>query len=171
MKSIGLFVFVVFNFVFTDDFCSPSRAMASEMANDRENYIFLKGYFLPTIKGEEQLAKFRVSQTTDNSYIVGETYAVSSYGPFGNLCELYEIASSPLDNKACGKDNIRYLIAYKDMGDCLRLITPIFHDYGLVVNVGENRVMDEYMEYTSLSAFESNIGGNNEVNLNWTKIN
>lgn len=150
-------------------FCSPIRPMASKLILKKGEISFVKGYFLPHDGTNVHLAKFKVLQSSNSGYTAGLVYPVYEYGPFGSECEIYEIGSSPLEKEFCGSNNLRYLLVYSNLGDSNRLVSPIFHSEGLIVDELEDKISDPYHERTSLSSFEDFIKGTGGV-PKWTVI-
>jgi hypothetical protein len=128
----------------------------------------LKGYFI-TNDGS-RLAKFKAQTSNSGMYEQNESYPVYSYGPFGSACQKYEMGSSPISDERSGARNIRYLIASKDRSDGTTIVTPIFHNYGLMVDLAKNRGIDISGEYASLNSFENYVGSPGRMTLKWKVV-
>lgn len=169
MRGVVLLVFVWFSLSFiSNEFCSPVRSDVSKLVANKGGYIFIKGYYILNKDGASE--EFKVIKSTDDVFLKGETYHVTSYGPFGSECEMYEMQADGLENKYSGPENLRYLIAYKNRGEGERIVVPIFYDYGLVIDEAKDDVSDIYFEHASLKSFENYIYNTNSKEIEWLKI-
>ncbi|MDB4292315.1 hypothetical protein N9954_02850 [Maribacter sp.] len=170
MKGLLLFLAIFFIGVRSNDRCSPVRPMVSDMMENKADFDFVRGYFLAYDGSEIKLAQFKVLKATGTVYETGKTYPVSELGPFGNDCEVYEMGASPLADEFCGIANERYLIVYKNEGGRIGLVTPIFHSYGLTIDMAKDEISDQYAEKASLSDFENYIVTQPTAIPKWEKI-
>jgi hypothetical protein len=168
MKGVFIIFFLLLSFTNPNEFCRVGRVKSSKIIENKDNLVFLKGHFMPD--DGSRLAKFKVETSTSIKFGQDESYPVYSYGPFGSACQKYEMGSSPLNAEGSGISNIRYLIAYKDRSDGTKIVTPIFHHYGLVVDLIENRVIDSSGEMTSLKSFENYIRIPGRMTLKWKVV-
>ena len=108
--------------------CDPARTPFNELLdqfNPKLNSA-VEGYFISA-------NTFKVTYSYDSSIKVGSERKVLEYGPFGSRCEMYEMESSA-DKTLIGVKNNRLLFLYKDRSKNDKLVTPIFHGYGVSIS-------------------------------------
>jgi hypothetical protein len=138
--------------------------------------MIIEGYFLPATKGY-YATKLMVTRSSHSSIKVGQEYEVFKYGPFGTLCETYEMRSN-VKPDLVGKDNPRLLIVYKDRSVNGKLVAPIFWAEG--VNASNNKIVtreydnasQQYVLYecsTSLDTIWERLLEGNTITLEWFK--
>ena len=133
--------------------CSPSKPTLASMIESYNAGAFLlvQGYFEPPKEGIFS-SNFVVTRSSDPSIKVGESYNVYEYGPFGSMCEMYEMESS-VDRDKTGKNKPRLLFVYKDRSKKGKLVTPIFWDEGLSIKGEkieyEDKDYDEKQKYVT----------------------
>lgn len=117
--------------------CDPARTPFNEIL-DQYNPKFnsaVEGYFISA-------NTFKVTYSYDSSIKVGSERKVLEYGPFGSRCEMYEMESSA-DKTLIGPKNNRLLILYKDRSKNGKIVTPIFHGYGVSISVSNTVIFQE----------------------------
>ncbi len=126
---------------------SPAQRPFSELLNNynQNDYVIIEGYFLPSTEGH-YTSKLKVIRSSDSSIKIGQEYEVFEYGPFGSMCEMYEMKSN-IEPEFAGEKNSRLLIVYKDRSINGKLVTPIFWQAG--VNASDNKVVTKKYDYNS----------------------
>lgn len=118
-------------------FCDPARTPFKELLdqyNPKYNSA-VEGYFISA-------NTFKVTYSYNPSIKVGSERKVFEYGPFGSLCEMYEMESSA-DETLIGPKNNRLLYLYKDRSKNGKLVTPIFHGYGVTISATKTVTFQE----------------------------
>lgn len=131
MKNlIHRFFLAIFLFIGTisTKACDPARTPFNELLdqfNPKLNSA-VEGYFISS-------NTFKVTYSYDPSITVGSERKVFEYGPLGSRCEMYEMESSA-DKTLIAPKNNRLLFLYKDRSKNGKLVTPIFHGYGVSIS-------------------------------------
>ena len=109
-------------------FCDPVRTPFNELLEEFNPKLnsAVEGYFISA-------NTFKVTYSYDPTIKVGSERKVFEYGPFGSRCEMYEMESSA-DKTLIGPKNTRLLYLYKDRSKNGKLVTPIFHGYGVSIS-------------------------------------
>jgi hypothetical protein len=125
--------------------CKPARIPFREWLSyyNSEEYMVVEGYFLPATEGN-YATKLRVTRSSHSSIKVGQEYEVFEYGPFGNMCEKYEMRGY-IHKDLVGKKHKRLLIAYTKRSVNGKLVTPIFWKEGVAVS--NNKIIEREYEY------------------------
>lgn len=127
MKKLLLALFLaILNFVGTSytKFCDPVRTPFDQILTQFNSQLntAVEGYFISE-------NTFKVTYSYSPSIEVGSEKKVFEYGPFGSLCESYEMENS-VEKNLFGLKNTRLLILYKNRSKDGKLVTPIFHGTG-----------------------------------------
>lgn len=176
------FLLLVFSTIFisaatnSTKFCDPARTPFNEVL-DQYNPKFnsaVEGYFISA-------NTFRVTYSYDPSIQIGSERKVLEYGPFGSRCEMYELESTA-DKTLIGPKNNRLLILYKNRSKDGKLVTPIFHGYGVSISVSKSVIFQEaiysdqssnWQEYIFSATLESIknrlLQKNGNASVKWTK--
>jgi len=127
--------------------CSPAITPFQKWLNDynQTDYIVIEGYFKPT-KDRHFASKFEVIRSSDSTIKAQQEYEVYEYGPFGDMCEMYEMNAN-VDPELVGKNKPRLLIVYKERSVNGKLVTPIFWQSG--VSASNNRIVTKEYDYQS----------------------
>ncbi len=127
--------------------CSPGITPFQEWLSvyNQTNYIIIEGYFKPA-KDRYFASCFEVVRSSDSAIKTGQEYEVFEYGPFGSLCEMYEM-NAHIEPELVGKDKPRLLIVYKERSINGKLVTPIFWQAG--ANAANNRIVAKAYNYQS----------------------
>jgi len=127
--------------------CSPAHIPFREWFNryNPDDYIVIEGHFLAATESY-YASKLIVTRSSHSSIKVGQEYEVFEYGPFGSMCEMYEMGSA-IKPDLVGKENPRLLIVYKSRSINGKLVTPIFLEEG--VNASNNKIVSR--EYDNVS--------------------
>jgi len=122
----------------TTKFCSPVQIPFNELLDkfNPEYNSAVEGYFVSD-------NTFKVTYSYDSAIKTEKIYNVFEYGPFGSLCEMYEMGSSA-DSKIQGVKNPRLLILNKSRSNAGKLVTPIFYGEG-VSTVGKTVTFNRYV--------------------------
>ena len=160
-------------------YCSPVHTPFAELLNDYNmgGYIIVEGYFQQPTKSNDT-SKLKVTRTSDASINIGEVYDVFEYGPFGSMCEMYEMSAN-VSLELIGKENPRLLILYKTRSKDGKLVTPIFWQSG--VNASKNKIVTQeydnassellsYTSTTSLKEIWKQISTKTELQVEWEKM-
>lgn len=127
MKHLLLTLFIVIlNFAGKSNtiFCDPVRIPFNEILSkfDPQFKTAVEGYFISE-------NTFKVTYSYSPSIEIGSEQKVFEYGPFGNLCESFEIENN-VEKNLFGVKNTRLLVLYKNRSKDGKLVTPIFHGMG-----------------------------------------
>lgn len=159
--------------------CSPGLVPFKKLLDNfnKTSYIIVEGYFKPS-EGNYFASKFEVTNSSDSEIILGNEYEVYEYGPFGDLCEMYEMKAT-IDPTLVGKNNLRLLIIYKERSSEGKLVTPIFWEAGadasnnkLVTTEFNNRT-NQYISYEctiELDDIWKEIFTENKLALDWNEL-
>jgi hypothetical protein len=144
--------------------CSPIKTSPQKMLEwyNSKDYFAVEGYY---VSGQ----KFIVTRSSHTSIKIGKEYDVFEYGPFGSMCEEYELRSH-LDPKFIGKEKTRILILFKGRSVNGKLVTDIFWNEGIDIDSSNNRViaMDYDERYsTSLDKIKKRLFENETEPLEW----
>jgi hypothetical protein len=142
--SIALYFF---GMTFEIKACSPVHIPLREWLNhyNSKDYMVVEGYFLPATEGK-YATKFMVTRSSHSSIKAGQEYEIFEYGPFGNMCEMYEMQAH-IQPDLVGNEKSRLLIAYTSRSINGKLVTPIFLQEG--VDASNNRIVSK--EYDGVS--------------------
>lgn len=126
--------------------CSPVLTPFKEWLDsyNKNKYVIVEGYFLPAIGKNYYATKLKVMRSSDPSIKIGKEYEVFEYGPFGSMCEMYEMKAN-IKPELVGQKKPRLLIVYKDRSINNKLVTPIFWEAG--VNVSNNKVVTKKYDF------------------------
>ena len=134
---ISFFALALCCFGITSDIeaCSPAKTPVQEMVEryNSEKYMAVEGYY---ISGQ----RFVVTRSSYPSIETGKEYDVLEYGPFGSMCEMYEVKAH-LKPEFLGIEKPRILILYKDRSVNGKLVAPIFYNEGLSIDVSNNKAV------------------------------
>lgn len=155
--------------------CDPARTPFNEVLDQYNPKLnsAVEGYFISA-------NTFKVTYSYDPSIKVGSERRVLEYGPFGSRCEMYEMESSA-DKTLIGPKNNRLLLLNKDRSKNGKLVTPIFHGYGVSITVSKSIIFQEaiysnqssnWQEYifsATLETVRNRLLQKNVTPLKWTK--
>ncbi len=115
MKKQIIFLLLVVLVVPASKACSPARRPFIELLNfyNPKYHIIVEGFFQAPAKEKYYTSQFKVTRSSHSSIKVGKTYNVFEYGPFGSMCEMYEMEAN-VDPELVGEKNHRLLILYKN---------------------------------------------------------
>lgn len=158
-------LFFLFSFINVKA-CSPVKTPFKKLLENYnpEKYIIVEGYFQQDSK-QSSSSHFVVTKSSDQSIKIKKEYKVFEYGPFGSLCEMYEMESN-VDSKIFGKNNNRLLILYKDRSNNEKLVTPIFWKSG--VEISNDRIRETEYDRNSYNLIFNEC--TTRLNELWKKI-
>jgi len=169
-----------FGTTFEIEACSPRPASFKELLNryNPDDYMVIEGYFQPATESRfigYLPAKLMVTRSSHSSIKVGQEYEVFEYGPFGSMCERFEMRANVAPNLV-GKKNLRLLIVFKARSINGKLVTPIFWQKG--VNASNNKIVSRrpdyldrvfYIDKCSTSAIRKRLFEGNTKTLKWKR--
>jgi TonB family protein len=141
--------------------CSPAHTPFKEWLSgyNSDDYMIVEGYFQPVTEGY-YAKKLMVTRSSHSSIKVGQEYEVFEYGPFGSMCENYEL-SNGIERSLAGKTNPRLIIVYKNRSINGKLVTPIFWAAGVkasnnkIVSNEYDDVSRQYVYYECSSSYDT----------------
>ena len=106
-----------------------------------------------------------VTRSSHSSIKVEQEYEVFEYGPFGSMCENYEL-SSGIERNFAGKTNPRLLIVYKNRSINGKLVAPIFWAAG--VKASNNKIVSR--EYDDVARRDVYYECSSSIDTIWERI-
>jgi len=138
-----LLTLCLFGTTFEIKACSVGGAPFKDLLNhyNTKSYMAVEGYYISE-------KKFMVTRSSDSSIKVGNEYEVLEYGPFGSLCEEYEMEVSGTST-LIGEEKPRLLIVFKNRCTNKKLVTPM--SWGSGVDISNNKIVSIDGKFDSVS--------------------